>query len=670
MIKKIGRNFILETKNTIYIFKLLPNGYLGHLYYGDRFDEKIFQNIKSNIRRTGNTVEYSDDFPYSLEDIPLEYSTYGKGDIKEPLIVIRNYDGSNTSDFIYDSYEIVKEKSKLETLPSSYNCDEQLIINLVDKYYNLKLQLFYSIFYESNVIVKSCKLVNNSDKTIKIEKFNSSLIDMHNKMFTITSFFGNWGNEMNKHQIKLTAGKYVISSYTGSSSNRNNPFFMLSDDDTSENKGECYGFNLVYSGNHYSSIETTQLQRTRIVQGINSENFEFEINPNEDFETPEAVLTFSSCGFNGISKNMHYFINNHIIRENFKNKIRPVLLNSWEAFYFFFTEEGLLELAEKGQEVGVELFVLDDGWFGNRKNDQSSLGDWYVNQDKLPNGLNGLCNEINALGLKFGLWVEPEMVNVNSDLYRVHPNWAMNINNKKHSEGRNQRILDIINPEVSEYILNSLKRVFNSCNISYVKWDFNRIFSDVYSPYLKDRQKETSHRYYMSLYKIMDTLVNEYPDILFEGCAGGGNRFDLGILCYFPQIWASDKTDALDRLMIQNGYSYGYPLSSYTCHVSICPNHLTRRTLPLKTRFDVACFGNLGYELNLNLLDESELEEIKKQIEFYKKHRELIQFGQFEREEYENGIKWSILKEDQKIEMIYHNDTQTTEIRLNGEKYE
>ncbi len=670
MIRKVENNFVLETKNNYYIFKLLSNGYLAHLYYGNKFDVDSNQKYNLNIQQTGNTVNYSVDFPYSLEDIPLEYSSYGKGDIKESLIVIRNYDGSNTSDFAFDSYQIVDVKEKLETLPSSYNADKQLIVNLIDKYYNLKLQLFYSVFYESDVIVRSCKFINTSDKTVKIEKINSSLIDMYDKTFTITSFFGNWGNEMNKYQTKLPAGKYVVSSYSGASSSRNNPFFMLSDDDTNEAKGDCYGFNLVYSGNHYSSIETSYPERTRIVQGINSENFEFEIGPNETFETPEAVSTFSNCGFNGISKNMHHFVNNHIIKGNFKNKTRPILLNSWEAAYFDINEEKLISLAKKGKEAGVELFVMDDGWFANRKDDYRSLGDWFENKEKLPAGLKGLCEKINDSGLQFGLWVEPEMVNVDSDLYRNHPDWAIEIKGKHHSEGRNQRILDIINPEVSEYVLNSLRRILNSCNISYIKWDFNRIFSDVYSPYLKTRQKETLHRYYISLYRIMDTLVKEYPHILFEGCASGGNRFDLGILCYFPQIWASDKTDALDRLKIQNGYSYGYPLSTYTCHVSICPNHITGRTVPLKTRFDIACFGNFGYELNLNLLDEWEIEEVKKQILFYKKYRELIQFGLFRREDCENGFKWSIINEDQIIEMIYHQDKQTTEIKVNGETYE
>ncbi|MGI6608408.1 MAG: alpha-galactosidase [Erysipelotrichaceae bacterium] len=670
MIKKVKDHFILETRNTTYIFKILANGYLAHLYYGSKYDNEIYKKSKLKINTTGNTVNYSIDFPYALEDIPLEYSSYGKGDIREPLIVVRNHDGSNTSDFIFDSYEIVDKKKKLETLPSSYDCDGQLVISLADEYYNLKLQLFYSVFYQSDVIVRSCKFINSSNKTVKLEKIYSSLIDMQDKTFTVTSFFGNWANEMNKQQVKLNAGKYVISSYTGTSSSRNNPFFMLSSDDTDETKGECYGFNLVYSGNHYSSIETTQLKRTRIIQGINSENFEFEISADETFETPEAVMTYSNSGFNGISKSMHYFVNNHIIRGNYKNKIRPVLLNSWEAAYFDIDEEKLLSLAEKGKEAGVELFVMDDGWFGKRIDDYRSLGDWYENKEKLPSGLKGLCDKVNGLGLHFGLWVEPEMVNVDSDLYRAHPDWAMEIKGKHHSEGRNQRILDIINPEVSDYILNSLKRVFNSCNVIYVKWDFNRIFSDVYSPFLKNRQKETLHRYYISFYKIISTLVEEFPDILFEGCSAGGNRFDLGKLCYFPQIWASDNTDAIVRVNMQNGYSYGYPLSSYTCHVSICPNHQTGRVVPLKTRFDIACFGNLGYELNLNLLTESELQEVKKQIEFYKKHRELIQFGDFKREDYDNGFKWSIVMKEQIIEMIYYKDKQITEIKVNGEAYE
>ncbi len=641
MIKKIDNYFVIETNNTTYCFMVSETGHLFHLYYGKKISEKEIFELKWNTKQTGNTVYYSKDFPYSFEDIKMEFGFPGKGDIRESLIEVTNSDGSFTVDFKYDHYEILDYKKELEGLPSSYDGNNELVIYLRDYKHNYLLELNYSIFDEDDVITKSVKFINESTNTIKLNKLLSNSIDF-DENFTVTSFVGNWANEMNKVTTKVSGGKYVIESTIGSSSSRANSFFMLSKDDTLENSGKCLGFNLVYSGNHYGSISTTALNTTRVVQGINPYMFEFEIEPNESFVAPEAIVCYSEDGFNGLSKRLHGFINNHIVNKNYAGKDRPVLLNSWEANYFDISEDKLVQLAKKAKEVGIEMLVMDDGWFGNRNDDTSSLGDWYVNKDKLPNGLEGLANKIHDIGLKFGIWVEMEMVSVDSEFYRNHPDWVMSIDEDTHSEGRNQRILDLCNPMVRKYIYDSLDNMLGSGLIDYVKWDYNRIFSDVYSPTLKTRQKETFHRYILGLYRIMKKVTSKYPNVLFEGCGAGGNRFDLGILSYFPQIWGSDNTDAITRFDIQNNYSYGYPLSCFTNHVSAVPNHQTGRTTNLTTRFNVASFGNLGYELDLIKVSGQELEEIRKQVELYKQHRHFFQYGTFEREVDDKYYYWKL----------------------------
>jgi alpha-galactosidase len=437
---------------------------------------------------------------------------------------------------------------------------------------------------------------------------------------------------MKRTDVLVEAGRHVNSSYTGTSSSRATPFVMLWTPGTTENYGECYGFNLIYSGNHYESVEVNGYGKTRISTGINPASFSFLVEPGQDFETPEAVMTFSHEGFNEMSQHMHHFVRQHIVRGSWRDKVRPVLLNSWEAAYFDINEKKLYNLARAGRDLGVELFVMDDGWFGTRNDDTKSLGDWQVNEKKLPGGLSGICNKIKELGMEFGIWVEPEMVNVDSNLYREHPDWVMAIPDKPHSEGRNQRILDITRTEVQDYVIESMTKVFESADISYVKWDMNRTVTDYYSAALApNRQGEVAHRYIIGLYRCMKTLTERFPDILFEGCAAGGNRFDLGILCYFPQIWASDDTDALCRAEIQTGYSYGYPLSVVSAHVSGCPNHQTLRNTPLDTRFAVAAFGICGYECNLCDMKKEDLEEIKAQIALYKEWRSVLQTGDFYR---------------------------------------
>lgn len=647
--------FTLDTRNTTYAFMVLPTGHPEHLYYGKKIAIAGHGEALSHKQTTpvGNTVSYSDEnVSFSLEAARLEMSSYGKGDIREPFLEIVHADGSFTSDFLYDSFEIKNGRDELTTLPCSYGSEaevSQLKLVLKDKNYGLTLELYYYVYENCDVIGRSCRLINDSDVRVDIRRIMSMLMDIDGTGYVFTTFNGAWAREMERHDTVVTAGKHVNFSYTGTSSSRANPFVMISKKDATQDQGSCIGLNLIYSGNHYEAVEVGMCDSTRIVTGINPQSFSYILDAGETFEAPEAVMTYSDKGFNAMSRNMHDFVRKHIVRGQWQYKERPVLLNSWEAAYFDISERKLYELAKAGHDVGIELFVMDDGWFGNRDDDSSSLGDWYVNKKKLPNGLKGICDKINALGMSFGIWVEPEMLNVNSDLYRLHPDWAMDIPGCAHSEGRNQRILDLCNPEVSEYIIDSMTKVFSSANIAYVKWDMNRIFSDYYSKYLKAQgrpQGETAHRYVMALGRIMRTLTERFPHILFEGCAAGGNRFDLGILCYFPQIWASDNTDAVSRTYIQEGLSYGYPMSTVSAHVSACPNHQTLRVTPLSTRFNVAAFGICGYECNLVDMSKAERSEIKTQIDIYKKWRHAMQFGSFYRQRTGNIHQWTVVDEE------------------------
>ena len=672
MIRRLNNLFVLDTADTTYAFRVLPTGQLEHLYYGKRIrieeEADAMPLVEQHAFVSGNLNLYDKEHTeFSLEDMRLEMSSYGKGDIREPMVELIKSDGSMTCDFTFSDAKILEEKRPLATLPSAYAPEEihasELIITLQDE--ALSMELCYSVFEETNVITRSAKLLNNGQDPVRLERLLSMQFDLDPANYQVTCFTGAWAREMQKKTVPVEAGKLLLSSMTGSSSSRCNPFFMVSKAETTEENGDCYGCNLIYSGNHYESVEVSSYGKVRVSSGINPTQFSFLIGAGESFETPEAVLTFSAEGFGGMSRNMHAFVRKCIVRGRWKEKERPVLINSWEAAYFDINESKLLKLAKAAKEVGVELFVMDDGWFGKRDNDTSSLGDWTVNEKKLPGGLSGLADKINGLGLDFGIWVEPEMVNADSDLYRTHPEWTIDIPGRDHSEGRNQRILDFCNPKVVSYMTDVMRKVFKSANIAYVKWDMNRTFTDVYSKYLPaDRQGEVLHRYIMGVYEMMGTLTTEFPEILFEGCAAGGNRFDLGILCYFPQIWASDDTDAIYRAKAQTNYSYGYPMSTLSAHVSNCPNHQTLRVTPLATRFAVAAFGICGYECNLAEMKGADLSEIKKQINLYKKYRKTLQFGTFYRsacaEDIEGIYQWTSVSEDKKeaVGMFLHTLVQ------------
>ena len=628
--------FILNTAHTSYVMKVLDTGHIEHLYYGRMIHLDDADGLTEQHEfAPGTTSVYSpENGNFSLEDMRLEMSSYGKGDVREAFIEVVNSDGSMTSDFLFESYSESKGRDGgTEGLPTSYGEDaEVLTITLADKENPLKLELIYSVYSDTDVITRTAKLINKGDGDIRIRKLMSCQIDFDPGNYVFSTFTGAWAREMKRTDMSVSSARLVNSSFTGNSSNGANPFVMLSKRGAAEEYGDVYGFNLVYSGNHYESVEKSPFGKVRFLSGINPTSFEWKLSKGESFLTPEAVMTYSSMGYNGMSGQMHDFVSKHILRGPWKDRLRPVLLNSWEASYFKISEGKLLRLARKAKSVGIELFVMDDGWFGERNDDTSSLGDWYPNKKKLPHGVKGICDKVRKLGLEFGIWVEPEMVNRNSELYRAHPDWAMEIPGKAHSEGRNQMVLDLANSDVQDYLIKAMSDVFSSAEISYVKWDMNRNFSDIFSRAVPaDRQGETAHRYMLGLYRVMRELTNKFPNILFEGCASGGNRFDLGILSFFPQIWASDDTDALCRSEIQTGYSYGYPMSTVTAHVSDCPNHQTLRRTPIETRFNVASFGVLGYECNLCDMSKDDIEAVRAQIAMYKQWREVMQFGRFYR---------------------------------------
>ncbi len=650
--------FVLNTRNSSYIFAASASGHLLHLHYGRPVsfpgvlpdcpaaildltqDDEVCREAAVLFEKKefapGNGLVYAGEYPQlCLEDECLEVSFYGKGDIREPFAEIAYGNGSRTSDFLFESAEVMPEQEKLATMPQAAGSKDdvtQLRVVLRERYHSLKLVLLYSVFAECDTIVRSAVLINEGEEAVQIERLMSLQLDFDRTGLRFSHFTGAWAREMSRHDHICDSGLFVNRTMAGVSSNRANPFVMISDPDTTESSGECYGFHLLYSGNHYEALETGPYEKSRLVSGINPHGFSWELKPGERFESPEGTMTFCAEGFGGLSHHIHDFIRKHIVRGYWQEKERPVLINSWEANYFKFDEGKLLKLAKRAKEVGIELFVMDDGWFGKRTDDTSSLGDWEPDTKKLPGGIGRLAGKINALGMEFGIWVEPEMVNVDSDCYRKHPDWAVQIPGQEHSEGRNQRILDLTRAEVREYIIEAMTKVFSAGNVAYVKWDMNRIFSDAYSVALPpERQGEFYHRYVCGLYEIMGALVERFPKILFEGCASGGNRFDPGILCYMPQIWASDNTDAYCRAKIQQGYSFGYPPSVVGAHVSGCPNHQTLRNTPLATRFNVAAFGLLGYELNLCELPDKEIEEIKGQVLLYKQWREVVGTGDFYR---------------------------------------
>ena len=644
MIVVSQNTFELKTENTSYIFTTGENNELLHLYYGAALSLESDgrqallqkwsnQNGCSIVHDEAGNKRCPDDEKY-------EISAPGTGDVKTPMAALRYTDGGTTGDFRFESYEIkdIAEVAKTHEesgLPHTHteNGGEKnaLVVTLKEKKTGVVMKLVYCVYEDCDCITRSCEVCGNG-APVTVEALYSLQLDLDADAVKVSSFHGDWGREMDKCDVMLSGGSFVSGSRTGNSSNHANPFVMYGEPCVCETSGECYATNLIYSGDHRESVEFGGHGKARILTGINPDFLGFTLSENETFTAPEAVMTYSSSGYRGVSKNIHAFVRSHVVRGNWQHKERPVLLNSWEAAYFKITEHKLLKLARAAKDVGIELFVVDDGWFGKRNDDTSSLGDWYDNKEKLPDGIGALSKKIKDMGLMFGIWVEPEMVNEESDLFRAHPDWAVRDAARTQALGRNQMILDLSKTEVQEYIIKTMSDVFERSHADYVKWDMNRNFSDRFSMGRdSEGQRRLPHSYILGLYRVMRELTKRFPDILFEGCASGGNRFDLGILSFFPQIWASDDTDAAERCRIQTGYSYGYPQSTWSAHVSASPNHQTLRSTPLETRFAVASMGVFGYELNLCDLSADELKEIETEVEIYKGIRRTMQFGDFYR---------------------------------------
>lgn len=650
------RLFHIQTMSTSYVIMVHNTGHLIQLHYGKRVEDsehlvELYQNYATEL---GSSTLYDTSNKLTLDTVMLEIPTFGKGDYRTPSIELEFNDGSRVSDFTYLNHEIHFTKEHPDGMPHIIEAEsplESLEVSLYDRVKNFEVKLFYTPVPSLDIIVRRVKLINHSGETVIIHKAHSFNLDLNHSRFKLMTLDGLWIRERQINKGPLRPGTISIDSKKGVSGANHNPFIGLLGPGTNENSGECYGFSLVYSGNFSGNVEVSPYGMTRIQMGISDFDFRWKLETGASFDTPEIAMTYSKDGINRMSQNFHNVINKHLIGKKWQNTPRPVLINNWEATYFDFNMSKLVKLAKVAKEVGVELFVLDDGWFKDRYDDKSSLGDWTYDTKKLPGGLKALSNRLKGIGLEFGIWVEPEMVSINSDLYRAHPEWAIQLKDRTPSLGRNQLVLDMTNPEVVDYLFESLVSVFDSADITYVKWDMNRNFSDLYSNYLDvDQQSEISHRYVLGLYELLERLTKTFPDILFESCSSGGNRFDMGMLYYMPQTWTSDNTDAVERYEIQYGTSIVYPQSTMGAHVSGRPSHQVLRSTPIETRFNVSAFGVLGYELDLTRLSTFDLKVIKKQIEFYKMHRTLFQFGTFYRHEspFEgNCMSWSVVSEDQ-----------------------
>jgi alpha-galactosidase len=635
--------FRLTTVDTEYIFRLSKYGHPEHIYYGARLassalvadsNAEIEALAPKRTAQTSSIVAYNREDPlYCLDMLCLEWSGIGKGDYRYSPAEIKMPDGGFVSDFVYESHRISQGPLLMETLPAARGTESEcssLILQLKDQACDVRLTMIYTVYDTANVITRRVTLENGDSRPLVIRRLLSMSLDIVNMGFNLITFDGDWAREAHRHDRPLQHGIFVNESRTGSSSNKHNPGFLLCENDTSESHGKAYGFNLTYSGNHLGFAELNSHDLVRVGLGISPHCFEWTLNNGERFETPEAVMTFSDSGLNGLSRNFHHFVNNHIVPEAWQGKERPVLYNSWEPCFFNFTQSKLLRLARLSKNLGMELFVLDDGWFEGRDNDQVGLGDYMPNRRKFPRGLKPFAKKLRSMGLDFGLWFEPEMINENSALYRTHPEYAVRQKGRNSTLGRNQLVLDLCNPSVRDYIVTSVGKTLDETGTSYVKWDMNRHISEFWSDHITS-SGEFFHRYILGLYDILRRIFQPRPHILLESCSSGGNRFDLGMLCFSPQIWASDNTDPIVRLNIQGGLSYLYPQSTMGAHVSDAPHQQTLRETPLSTRFNTACFGCLGYELDVRFLTPAEKREIKEQITFYKARRKTLQYGTFQR---------------------------------------
>ena len=655
------RQFHLTNGEISYIFRVYEDGKLLQLYYGAVVPERDYSYLVELQHRPMTTYRKEGDLRYSLEHVRQEFPEYGTTDFRHPAICLRQEYGSRITDFVYVSHQIVDGKPALECLPATYTEAQTeaktLILTLRDEVTEVEVQLFYTIFADWPVIARSSKVINQGREACYLESLASLSLDLPDADYNWLQLSGAWARERYIKERPLQQGIQSIESTRGISSPHHNPFVALKRPETTEFSGSVLGAALVYSGNFLIQAEVDTYDVARMQLGINPFGFEWKLAAGQSFTSPEALLVYSERGLNGMSQVFHQLFRRRLARGYWRERARPVLINNWEATYFDFSENQLLELAEKAQEVGVELFVLDDGWFGQRTNDRAGLGDWFVNPERLPKGLGSLAERIHGLGMQFGLWFEPEMVNKDSQLYRTYPDWLLAVPDRQPHHGRNQFVLDYSRPEVVDEIFERLSAVIEEAQLDYIKWDMNRPLTDVFSAaWPADQQGEIFHRYVLGVYDLYERLISWYPRLLFESCSSGGGRFDLGMLYYAPQAWTSDDSDAIERLKIQYGTSLLYPLSSMGAHVSIVPNHQTNRLTPLKTRGNVAFFGSFGYELDLNQLSPEELAEVREQIAFYKRHRDLIHNGTFYRLRSpfkgDGQTAWMLVSQDQNTALL------------------
>lgn len=659
--------FILNTKSSSYVMSLVANNYLVHEGWFSRIDS---WSGNCGPSKTDRALLYAstpdlDKRNLSLDMAPIEFSTSGLSDMRYSAIEIDLPDGTTTLDLRYKTHRIYKGKKSIPSLPATYvlNDDEAdtIEIDLVDTKYDITVTLFYTVWEKRDVICRHTKVHNGENTEICIKKLMSTSVDFASAEYSMLQLSGAWARERNAYFRHLVPGTQAIESLRGTSSHQQNPFVALVNDGATEDFGEVFGFNFVYSGNFIARADVDFCNNTRFLMGINPYNFGWNLSTGEDFYSPEVVMVYSNKGLGDMSRTFHDLYRERLCRGKYQFKERPIVINNWEATYFDFDSEKLLALANKAKECGIELFVLDDGWFINRKDDKRALGDWIVDEKKLTGGLKKISEDINKVGLKFGLWVEPEMVSPESNLFKEHSDWALQIEGREPGLARTQLVLDLSRQDVQNWIFNTLKGVFSSGLISYVKWDFNRCLADVSSAKLPAKQqKEVLHRYVLGLYSILERITAEFPDILFESCASGGARFDPGMMYYMPQTWTSDNTDAFSRALIQAGTGLVYPSSVMSCHVSAVPNHQTGRITSLKQRACTAMAGTFGYELDLTKLCQQELSEIKEQTDFYKSIRHLVQYGDVYRlispwnrnVETEKICSWQVVSKDKNKALV------------------
>lgn len=642
--------FCIETKNSAYYMGIADKKYLGHIYYGKKLNASDDLKYKFRLdeapfvpsKNAREELTFNDSFPY-------EFPTSGRGDYRESCLEVLNEKNQNCCELEYCGFEILDFKPKLKTLPQTFcaydgdSCQKSktLVIKLKDKTLNFEVQLFYSVFEDVDAIIKSVKIINHGENALKIKKIYSSSLTLENpeeNSWNFVSLYGAWARERHIEKTPLFHGRINVCSSRGETSSQENNFFVLSSKNANYQTGDVYGFALIYSGNFFAQAQISQFETVRVVSGINSENFLWNLKSGEEFESPEIALVYSDEGFGKMSRNFHDLWRNHLIRGKYAKKMRPILINNWEATYFDFNTEKLLDIAKDAAKSGIEMLVMDDGWFGERNDDSSSLGDWTVNEKKLSGGLKYLVSEVNKLGLKFGIWFEPEMVSKNSKVFSEHPDWILRVEGREPVLSRAQYVFDLTNQEVFDYVYSCVAKILKSANIEYVKWDMNRTLTDVGSSvFYGERSGEVFHRYVLAVYALQEKMLTDFPDLLLENCSAGGSRFDAGMLYYSPQIWTSDDCDAIERLAIQEGSSLCYPLSSMGSHVAACPNHTVGRTTPFLTRGFVALSGTFGYELDITKLSENEKKLILEQSKMFKKFNPLVMFGDYFRIESATG---------------------------------